>query len=338
MIINSTDVFEFSHIPDPKSVSTGKPADACPQFTSRYHPKAGSIRFRNALFPHMHLMNLCWQTEEAIELHDSSPSDTVNINFHLSGKLDTQFVGIKRELNMRPRKHNLVYAPDGGNINKVASKSSLEMFHISLEKNFFSGALGCDDPWSEKIHENLYHNRPFSGTEGTLDMTPHMLRLIDEMRVCTYSGPMRNLMIQSKTLELLALQIEQFKSPGPASDSVKPDEAEKLYALKKHLEVHFLSDLSLSELSRVCLLNEFKVKKGFKTLFGETVFGYVRKLRMEYAAKLLKDCNMSVEAVANILGYEHSQHFSVAFKKFTGVSPSQIGSYAFKPNLIRQAS
>ena len=129
-------------------------------------------------------------------------------------------------------------------------------------------------------------------------------------------------MIQSRILELLALQMDQFRTPTPVHEDIRQDEAEKLHLLKTYLDANFLSELNLTELGKICLLNEFKIKKGFKLLFGITVFNYLRKLRMEHAAQILTNNSTPVDEVADILGYEHSQHFSIAFKKYMGVSPS----------------
>ncbi|TLV03110.1 helix-turn-helix transcriptional regulator [Dyadobacter luticola] len=324
MVIQSDEIIDLISLRKLQSLDARLVSESPTDFTSGYHDKIGKISFKNSLFPHMHIMNLRWQTAQAVEVHESVSSENININFHVSGNLDTRFAGIGHELNMRPAKHNLVFSPEGGFVNKVGVNASVEMFHVSLEKNFFLQALGCNNIWSEMVHRNIQHNRPFSGITGTLDTTPNMQRLIHELRESRWSGPMRNLMIQSKILELLALQMDQFSSNNKIEEALKPGEQEKLLTLKMYLETHFLEDLSLTELSRVCLLNEFKLKKGFKALFGETVFGYVRKLRMDYAQKLLLDCSMTVEEVSDVLGYEHAQHFSTAFKKYAGVNPSQI--------------
>lgn len=199
----------------------------------------------------------------------------------------------------------------------------MEMFLISLDKTFFASILGQSDQWSERILTDLYHGRPFSAIAGTQTVTPQMFCLIDEIRNCDVQGPMRNLLIQSRVLELLALEVGQFSTSPIANDTLRPDEVNKLHQLRAYLDTNFLTELSLAQLSRVCLLNEFKVKKGFKQLFGTTVFSYVRTLRMEYAGRLLRNCAVSIDDVADALGYEHAQHFSIAFKKYTGVTPSQ---------------
>jgi AraC family transcriptional regulator, transcriptional activator of the genes for pyochelin and ferripyochelin receptors len=326
MRIYSSNIFDLQKIPHPQAVKPGQ--KSFEEFTNHHHDGLGTFRFKNLALPHMHLMDVRFETEQFLEMHDHLPSPNININYHLSGNLDTRFSGIPEELNMRSRKHNLVFSPAGGLVNKVGAHSSLEMFHVSLDQRFFLDLIGCNDHWSEQAHENLLHSRPFAGAKGTLDVTPAMYRLISEIRNATYTGPMRNLMIQSKVLELLALQLGQFTATGMIIEDISPADMDKLHALKAILDRDFLNEFTLTHLSRACLLNEFKMKKGFKKLFGHTVFGYIRKLRMEYAQSLLLDGGRSVEEVADVLGYEHPQHFSVAFKKYTGVRPSEAGNHS----------
>ncbi len=101
----------------------------------------------------------------------------------------TVFDGISHELNMTPGRHNLVFSPDGGEVNEVAAGDSLEMFHISLDKDFFSDVIGCDDRGA-KVQENLLHGRArFSGFTGTLGVTPPMQYLIREIKQCGCQAP-----------------------------------------------------------------------------------------------------------------------------------------------------
>lgn len=323
--IHSADILDFNPVPNPQSVIPGARIDNSGEFLTRYHPKVGEMKFKSLLFPHMHVMNMHWTSQEDVVLYDNTPGETININFHMAGRLDTTFEGLSHDLNMRPGKHNLVFSPEGGDTNRVAANESLEMFHISLDKAFFADIIGYDDHWSKRVQKNLLYNKPFSGITGTADTTPFMQNLIREVKECREAGAVRNLMIQSKVLELLALQIGQFRGPQQA-DRISAADADKLHQLKYFLDTHFLEEFSLAELSRTCLLNEFKVKKGFKELFGTTVFGYLRKMRMDYAEQLLLDTTRSVEEVSDMLGYEHAQHFSIAFKKYRGVNPSSIKS------------
>ncbi|WP_234734758.1 helix-turn-helix transcriptional regulator [Tellurirhabdus bombi] len=286
------------------------------------HPEMGQVQMKNTLFPHLQVMDMRWQTEKDFVLFDPTPVDAISVNFVLDGELDSRFKGLSHELPMRSQTHNLIHTPEAGHQNRIQGGQNLSMLLIGLDKNFFMSSIGHNDPWSEAILNNLEQGRPFSGVKGTQAITPQMRHLIEDIQNCRAVGPMRSLLIQSRVLELVALQIDQFRTPYAASETMSANEAEKLYHLKAYLETNFLAEHSLHLLSRHCGLNEFKVKKGFKQLFGTTVFNYLRKLRMDYAGQLLRHHSLSIDEVSDRLGYEHSQHFSIAFKKYTGFSPS----------------
>ena len=109
----------------------------------------------------------------------------------------------------------------------------------------------------------------------------------------------------------------------PITDTfpLPPADAEKLVWLKDWLDLHFLEELSLAKISRLCLLNEFKLKKGFKACFSTTIKSYVTQLTMEHAKNLFKSKSSNVGEVAYKCGYKDVSHFSAAFKSFYGFTP-----------------
>jgi len=81
---------------------------------------------------------------------------------------------------------------------------------------------------------------------------------------------------------------------------------------------------SLSELSKLCGLNEFKLKKYFKQVFKTSVFGFVNDEKLEEAKRLIYQGEKNISAVAYELGYAHTQHFQRAFKKRFGITPKAL--------------
>jgi AraC-like DNA-binding protein len=71
-------------------------------------------------------------------------------------------------------------------------------------------------------------------------------------------------------------------------------------------------------------LNDFKLKKGFKELFGTTVFSYLNELKMDYAKRLILDEKKTIYEVAMTLGYSEPHHFYAAFKRRFGYSPGEL--------------
>ena len=121
-----------------------------------------------------------------------------------------------------------------------------------------------------------------------------------------------------------------FNVKAVPTRSIPAADIQRLQQVKSFLQEHYLEpELSLDLLCRRFMLNEFKLKKGFKQLFGYTVFGYVQEMRMKTARQILAEGRMNVNEVADYLGYSSPNHFSTAFKKMYGIPPTKLKSFSF---------
>jgi AraC family transcriptional activator of pyochelin receptor len=71
-------------------------------------------------------------------------------------------------------------------------------------------------------------------------------------------------------------------------------------------------------------INEFKLKKGFKESFSQTVFEYLSDVRLEIGKNDLLEKKKTVSEIPFNLGYSSLQHFSTSFKRKFGVPPNQV--------------
>ena len=78
---------------------------------------------------------------------------------------------------------------------------------------------------------------------------------------------------------------------------------------------------TLGELAHRVSLNDYKLKVGFRQVFGTTVFGYLHQHRMEVARQLLAAQRMNVKEVARTVGYASQSRFATAFRKRFGMNP-----------------
>jgi AraC-like DNA-binding protein len=99
---------------------------------------------------------------------------------------------------------------------------------------------------------------------------------------------------------------------------------EKIVRAREILIQHIGEPITIKELSRKVAINECYLKKGFKELFGTTVFEFYQSQRMEHAKYLLYEKGLSVTEVSALLGYSSISHFSTAFKKHTGLKPCEL--------------
>lgn len=64
------------------------------------------------------------------------------------------------------------------------------------------------------------------------------------------------------------------------------------------------------------------VRREFKRVTGESLFGYVERIRVEKAKKLLADTDKTIKEIACAVGHPDQNYFSVSFKRAVGVAPS----------------
>ncbi len=84
-------------------------------------------------------------------------------------------------------------------------------------------------------------------------------------------------------------------------------------------------DPSLEEIAQVANFSPFHFHRIFTVATGETVFGFLRRLRLEWAAnRLLSDRRADITSVAMECGFSSSQNFAKAFRGRFGMSPSEF--------------
>src|SRR6201999_3899250 len=116
---------------------------------------------------------------------------------------------------------------------------------------------------------------------------------------CPFRGDGRKLFMEIKTMELMLLQWELFgQSLVPAGVLKNKSDVEKIHFAREVLMNRLQHPPTLAELARICGLNEFKLKKGYKEVFGTTVFGHFNAMRMQQAMLLLRNTDRSITEIA----------------------------------------
>jgi len=90
--------------------------------------------------------------------------------------------------------------------------------------------------------------------------------------------------------------------------------------IRKNIRYHFV----IREIAQKVGMNEFKLKNGFRELFGNGVYEYLRSERMQVARQLLGESGRSIKEIASMTGYRSVNSFIKAFKKMYGVTPGDF--------------
>ncbi len=90
-----------------------------------------------------------------------------------------------------------------------------------------------------------------------------------------------------------------------------------------HIRAHIDANTSVQELARMCYLSEAQFFRLFRKAAGCSPIRYRNMLRVARAKELLSDDELTVGAVASILGFESIYYFDRVFRQYTGESPGK---------------
>jgi AraC family transcriptional regulator len=182
----------------------------------------------------------------------------------------------------------------------------------------------------ESLTEDILNFKHISSFSKILPLCGRTRMVLEALLNHSYTGSLENIYInaQMQMLLLYSLEcmlgddkdVETFQCKFLANEA----DREKIIKAREILLQHIGEPITIKELSRKVAINECYLKKGFKELYGTTIFDFYQGQRMEHARYLLYEKGLSVTEVSMMLGYSSISHFSTAFKKQTGLKPCEL--------------
>lgn len=90
-----------------------------------------------------------------------------------------------------------------------------------------------------------------------------------------------------------------------------------------YLVEHMDRRVTLEQLSEVFHISGTQIKDSIKGVFGISLYNFIRIQKMQSAARLLQDTNLTILEIAGMHGYDNASKFAGAFKAVMGVTPTQ---------------
>lgn len=156
-------------------------------------------------------------------------------------------------------------------------------------------------------------------------ITPAMRDIIRQVLECPFDDATRQLYFDIKVREILYVMLEHVYKRKP------PRYHFTVYEMACIQKAHdlLLEDVSkkpqgIRQLARRAGLNEFKLKAGFKHVFGMGIFECLQEARMEKARELLLSTNKPVKEICRLAGYPRITNFITAFRRKFGYTPGSL--------------
>jgi AraC-like DNA-binding protein len=270
-------------------------------------------------------VNECWFDGICAVYSEYESVRPFSITFNYPETCRVMFFTLDGQIEIGERKTFLKITKNNGHSAYKESLNTSLLFHkhsivltICLDEGFIDrlSELGTLPPDVKKQPDHFIKN----------DLNAKLQVIIKNILDVSPTAYIKRLLLEASIVELLVKQHQPNETNSLAvfNDTDKA----RLLEAKKIIEQNLKYPCSLIELSRKIGLNDFKLKKGFKALFGDTVFGYLAQLRMDLAYKMLKE-GSSVAEVAETVGYKNAHHFTAAFKKQFDLLPSKVSKLLF---------
>ncbi|WP_101696414.1 helix-turn-helix domain-containing protein [Clostridium minihomine] len=185
---------------------------------------------------------------------------------------------------------------------------------------FYFGSAGID-VWNDTIEalEERLRSEYYLG----LNTPPEIANIFLQIYNCRLPVKSRTLFYESKVMEVLSLIVsdEVMKYETVQMTALSPYELQKIKEIPQILLEQPFELPSIPALSEMLVMNPKKLTKGFKLVYGDTIFSYHRKLALQRAATMLLSTEKTIHEIAYDSGYSTPSNFCAAFKRQYQVTP-----------------
>lgn len=267
------------------------------------------------------------RVDRDVVLQGEEDSSSVELHVSLKGGVAAQVEGLREPVRVRPGTQLIWYAPAPRFRFALAAGVHYERFEVNLTTAYFASLAERYPELLEASFRQVERRTPFCLQPDGCITTPQMKHVMHQILRSEEQGVLRRMFIEAKVMELLALHLQQHEqrnalAPGAAALSKR--DIDRMVEARDRVLARMDDPPTLPELAHQVGTNEFVLKRDFKAVFGTTVYGLLLDYKLEHARTQLLDTDRPIGEIAGEVGYSHPSHFSTAFKKKYGVSPSAM--------------
>jgi AraC-like DNA-binding protein len=195
-------------------------------------------------------------------------------------------------------------------------------FEPDLIKNLYSNDSGKLPPELQL----LIKSNDWQMAWGDRPLNSKMINIVGDIFACPFQGLIKQMYIQGKTLELLALQLDLLQSDKSSKTNnyhLKKPTIEKICQARELLLQNWKNTPSILEIAQQLGISDRTLRRGFQSIFGATPIGYLINYRLERAEQILRHQDLTIAQIARKVGYSSPSRFAAAFKQKFGISPSE---------------
>jgi AraC-like DNA-binding protein len=271
---------------------------------------------------HFDAWSMHFAAKDTAVLYSRADKSVLALHFALKNHFDYNLKPIGNILLPQSR-FNFTYAPRLEGFMKLKSDQHYWYFEVHFPHALLQ-ELASDFAFMKNFINYVMQEKAAMLMAQHPTATTEMLHVIHSMLYNQFEGTLRDLYIETKILELILLSVHRSSEEKAYTAGVVLNayDIERVYAARDYLLEHIDDRISIVGLSRIMGINRNKLTRGFREIYGATIFDFVLDKRMEKAKELLQGTKTPIQEIAIMVGYSKLSNFTTAFTRQFGFPPS----------------
>jgi len=263
-----------------------------------------------------------YRIHEDLALDFSSDDDAIFTHIALRGNMRHDFTGIG-PMYLKSGQFNFLYYPRVEGTTYLEHNNEYRTFNAYYSTDLLRELLP-HFPFLEQVLHNIALGRHGILFKNNGCINAQIRDLAVHAINCPFEEDLRAFYFDIKMKEFLLLLLMQERKGLVSLDKLTKTNFDSIHESRQIIDTRFDAHITLSDIARQVGLNEFKLKAGFRRMFGIGMFEYLLKTRMQKARTLLLETQLPIKDVARRIGYTSKQSFQNAFKKYFDETPGSF--------------
>lgn len=158
-------------------------------------------------------------------------------------------------------------------------------------------------------------------TMGYSDFSHHLTKLPTLYKQAQTA--LRSLLESKAIIPIVSYADINIPTDQEYSDDTEHSTSKTVAAMKAFIKEHYMEPITTNDVAGSVYLSPNYANRCFTAEYGITIFGYIVQYRLEKSKQLLRDTDEHITRIAEDVGYSSKTSFYLAFKRHTGISPTE---------------
>lgn len=166
--------------------------------------------------------------------------------------------------------------------------------------------------------ENIY-NMFFETKEK---ITQKIFKISDEIIKTKLTEDEARQFFEKKAREWLQIILKSYNEKR--EDLMSKEDERAIFNVGRYIDENYSKNITQNLLEDIALMSGTKLKVKFREKYGMSITEYIQRRRINVAESLILNSKLSISDIAKKVGYTSCSRFSLLFKRYKGIKPTEV--------------